>query len=122
MQAPWLIAALIATLPAASVFADDLRIRDARVKSHGFDTGGEFCSDFSLTDGQAREFFRRASKLKPDSYHRSVYLPCYVQGTGRQGGQSVDWEIRAGGTGFIKTSKGETILISCGDACDHLFK
>jgi hypothetical protein len=113
---------LTVALSMSSIGASDLHVSNVRVLSRGFDEGGEFCSNFSLSVAQAREFLRRASKLSGADYHQLAYIPCYVRGTGEQAGRPVRWEIRAGGTGFITTDAGNLILIGCKYACDYLLK
>jgi hypothetical protein len=102
--------------------ASDLRLTDVLVRSHGFENGGEFCSNFSLTNVQAREFLRRASQITSSDYHQLPELPCYVRGTGQLGGRPVEWEIRAGGTGFVTIGSERPTLIVCRSVCDHMLK
>jgi hypothetical protein len=113
------IMAVASSLPAD---AGDLSMANIRVSSRGFDAGGEFCSDFSLSDRQAREFFQRASKISPAKQHELPHIPCYVRGTGEQGGRAVTWEIRAGGTGFVAAPDGTITLIGCERACDRFLR
>lgn len=97
-------------------------ISDISVTESGIEQDGEFCSDFRLTNAQAKSFFKRATKITPVELHNKFdYLPCYVRGRGRLDGADAEWEIRAGGTGRLVTTSGQVSWYGC-TKCDDLFR
>ncbi|WP_226661796.1 hypothetical protein [Microbulbifer aggregans] len=78
----------------------------------------EFCSDFTISQEAAEEFFRKSELTSLKQLHdEHNYLPCYSYGTASVGSKSCSWEIRAGNTAELK----------CGDivkyyACDDCLK
>lgn len=72
-----------------------------------------FCSDFSLSPEQAQMFFDRAEEISSREMHDAYdYLPCYVRGKASYGGQTCEWEVRAGGTGQITCGE-RSPLMAC---------
>lgn len=63
----------------------------------------EFCSDFTLSQESAAEFFKSAKPISFEQLHDEYdYLPCYSNGTASVGGESCTWEIRAGNTAELR--------------------
>jgi hypothetical protein len=113
LAAPLLALAGCATEPLPAVALDEVRI-----DSRGFESGGDFCADFTLTAAQARYFLARSVVVTARQQHDSwEVLPCYVRGTARSASGVWHWEIRAGGTATLETPAGDTELRGCSD-CD----
>ena len=113
LAAPLLALAGCATEPLPAVALDEVRI-----DSRGFESGGDFCADFTLTAAQARYFLARSVVVSARQQHDSFeVLPCYVRGTARSASGVWRWEIRAGGTATLETPAGDTELRGCSD-CD----
>ncbi len=78
----------------------------------------DFCSDFAVSPGSAREFFKKAKPISLKQLHDEYdYLPCYSYGTANVGNESCTWEIRAGNTAELKC--GNTVhYFACDDCLD----
>jgi len=80
-----------------------------------------FCKEFKLNEQQVKVFFNKSKIIDAKTMHDKYdYLPCYVYGTLQYNNVSCNWEIRAGGTGFIQCPAKEYIF-GC-DVCDELLK
>jgi len=91
---------------------------EVRIDSRGYEPGGDFCADFSLTAAQARYFLARSVVVTARQQHDAWdVLPCYVRGTARSASGVWHWEIRAGGTATLETPAGDNELRGCSD-CD----
>jgi hypothetical protein len=91
------------------------------VTETGFENGGEFCSDFSMSAEDVSAFFSRAEIIDHARLHANFdYLPCYIRGRAMLGGSNVTWEIRAGGTGKLLMLDGQASLYGC-STCNDLF-
>ena len=113
LAAPLLALAGCASEPLPAVALDEVRI-----DSRGFESGGDFCADFTLTAAQARYFLARSVVVSARQQHDTwEVLPCYVRGTARSASGVWHWEIRAGGTATLETPAGDTELRGCSD-CD----
>ena len=109
LAAPLLALAGCATEPLPAVALDEVRI-----DSRGFESGGDFCADFTLTAAQARYFLARSVVVSARQQHDSFeVLPCYVRGTARSASGVWRWEIRAGGTATLETPAGDAELRAC---------
>ena len=94
------------------------KLVNIEVLSHGYDEGGEFCKDFTLTSKQVEWFFSRAKVLDAQLLHDQFdILPCWVRGTAQSTQGKSQWEIRAGGTARIVFENGSVVLQGCGE-CD----
>ena len=89
---------------------------NSHVLVRGFDSGGEFCKDFDLDSSQVKKFFDKAKvKTSREIHDEFDYLPCYVQGSSITEGQTVHWEIRAGGTARVTYPDGLYNEFGCTD-------
>lgn len=76
----------------------------------------EFCSDFSISQESAEDFFKKAKPISLKQLHdEHDYLPCYSYGTASVGNKSCSWEIRAGNTAELKC--GDTVQYFGCDDC-----
>jgi len=113
LAAPALLLAGCAAAPLPGAVLDEVR-----VESRGFEQGGDFCADFTLSPAQARYFLARSVVVTPALQHEGWdTLPCYVRGTARSASGVWRWEIRAGGTATLETPAGDLELRGCVD-CD----
>jgi hypothetical protein len=113
LAAPLLALAGCATAPPMGAALDEVHI-----DSRGFEAGGDFCADFTLTAAQARYFLARSVVVTARQQHDGWdILPCYVRGTARSASGVWHWEIRAGGTATLETPAGDGELRGCSD-CD----
>jgi hypothetical protein len=72
----------------------------------------EICGSFRLSNAQARRFLSRAAIVtRPELHDYFDVLPCFVRGTAEFGGYLATWEIRAGGTGTVTLTGGESFPI-----------
>lgn len=89
-------------------------LADFRVTSRGYDSGGEYCSDFTLTPAQARWFFGRAERLgATPKYDHLDQFPCWVRGTARGMDGVWRWEIRDGGSARLIQPDGAEQILRC---------
>ena len=96
-------------------------LQSIKVTAAGFESGGEFCSDFKMTAEDVLDFFKRAKIIDSANLHSDyAYLPCYIQGYAKLNDAEVTWEIRAGGTGKLLMPDGQVSLYGC-LTCDDLF-
>jgi len=98
---------------------DSNEIEITEVTGSGTDNNSkEFCSDFTVSQEAAAEFFKRAKPISFKQLHDEYdYLPCYSNGTARIGSDSCTWEIRAGNTGELRC--GTTVEhFACDDCLD----
>ena len=87
---------------------------DIQIVESGFQSGGEFCKDFSMQEKEIEQFFIEAEVKTPREIHDDFeYLPCYIRGIALDDGQIVNWEIRAGGTAEINYPDGRRIERGC---------
>jgi hypothetical protein len=114
----FLAAPLLALAGCASAPAPVAALDEVHIEARGFESGGDFCADFSLTAAQARYFLARSVVVTARQQHDAWdVLPCYVRGTARSASGVWHWEIRAGGTATLETPAGDTELRGCSD-CD----
>lgn len=67
-----------------------------------------------MQEKEIQQFFIEADVKTPREIHDEFeYLPCYIRGTALVGGQTVTWEIRAGGTAEIVYPDGRRIERGC---------
>lgn len=119
MGMPLLLVACL-QLAACGQAASVNNIGSFKVTSSGHDDGGDFCTDFRLSDEQAGLFFARAHAKTASELHEGPdYLPCWVRGTAADEASRSQWEIRAGGTATLTLADGTVHLFACTD-CDDL--
>ncbi|WP_345293136.1 hypothetical protein [Kangiella marina] len=81
------------------------------VKSHGYEEGSEWCSDFNLTSEQAHAFFSNAEELSANQYHNEYeHLDCFVKGTVSYKASSCEFTIWAGSTAGLICGDKEYLL------------
>ena len=119
-RAFFILPLLCAALMGCSQTSPAPTLTEIKITGRGADTSGEFCSDFTLNEAQARQFFERAEVLDAAQIHdRFDTLPCYVQGTAKLHGAAAEWTIRAGGTAEVHSASSD-LLFGC-SKCDELF-
>jgi hypothetical protein len=118
----WICAAALgATVACAGPAAALEGLREIHVTEVAADVAGAFCADFLLSNRQAAATLGQATRITQEQYLQQFeFLPCYVRGTARLGGDPVAWEIRAGGNGTITTVDGEVIYLGCAE-CERTF-
>jgi hypothetical protein len=118
-RALFILPLLCAVLIGCSGAAPTETLTEIKITGRGADANGEFCSDFTLNEAQARQFFERAKVVDASQLHDQFdLLPCYVQGTGKLQGAAAEWTVRAGGTAEV-SSASRLLLMGC-DTCDEL--
>lgn len=89
---------------------------DIQIIERGFESGGEFCKDFTMQEKEIEQFFRKADMKTPREIHDEFeYLPCFIRGTSTHQQNTVTWEIRAGGTARVTYPDGSQIEFGCTD-------
>lgn len=89
---------------------------DIQIVERGFQSGGEFCKDFTMQEKEIEQFFIKANVKTPREIHDEFeYLPCYIRGTSTHQQQTVSWEIRAGGTARVIYPDDSQIEFGCTD-------
>ena len=91
------------------------------VLTAGTDQAHSFCADFRLTEAQATSALHEARTITKGNYlDRFDWLPCFVRGTARASGKTVEWEFRAGGNGTLTYADGHRVFLGC-DGCRKRF-
>ena len=90
-------------------------ITDVEVREVGADRdpAATMCSGFTLDGGGVARFFSSARAItRREEHDHYNWAPCYVRGVGKMDRKAVSWEIRAGGTAWVKMPDGSQILFA----------
>lgn len=81
----------------------------------------EICSSFTLTKKVAVDYFSVAKEVSGDEFHHeSIILPCKYQGSIKIDGTQFQWEIFAGGSGYLYNKSTEKRYLCKETCCDVL--
>lgn len=78
----------------------------------------EICSAFTLGKEDVLTYFSVAEQVNEYTFqHEAIILPCKYQGIIKIGGDVLQWEIIAGGAGYLYNDKSINKRYLCGDKC-----
>lgn len=82
----------------------------------------QMCSSFTLTKENIATYFSKANEIhEQEFHHEAMILPCKYQGSIRIDGQYLQWEIFAGGAGYLYNNKTINKRYLCKkDCCNSL--
>ncbi|VAW87135.1 hypothetical protein MNBD_GAMMA18-821 [hydrothermal vent metagenome] len=81
----------------------------------------EICSSFTLTKKTVVDYFSVAKEVSGDEFHHeSIILPCKYQGSMKIDDTQFQWEIFAGGSGYLYNKSTEKRYLCKETCCDIL--
>lgn len=82
---------------------------------------GAFCEGFSPSGEQLRLFWDQKMPLTPEQWQAEYdWYPCSALGTVLDGGEVYQFEVNAGGSGYVWQHDGEKVLVGC-EMCIDVF-
>ena len=96
--------AVIPYLPSCQQFQRDRDIEVVSITSEidANDPGREMCKTSTLTKGNVETYFSVATEVDGHEFHHeAMILPCKYQGSIRIHGENLQWQIYAGGAGYL---------------------
>lgn len=88
------------------------KIVDKNVASH------EMCESFSLTENNIETYFAIAEEVPGHKFHHeALILPCKFKGSIHLHGENLQWEIFAGGAGYLYNKKSIDKRFICRNEC-----
>jgi len=115
--------ALLITLPGLQSCQHQQHVNDVTVVSMTkvIDTNApdhEICSSLALTKENVETYFSVASEVDEYVFHdEAIILPCKYQGSIRIHGEELQWEIFAGGAGYLYDKKSVNRRYLCKKDC-----
>ena len=81
----------------------------------------ELCSTFRLTKAEVIAYFSIAKEVDEHEFHyESLILPCKYHGSIKSDGSQFQWEIFAGGSGYLYNKSIEKRYLCKEDCCNAL--
>jgi hypothetical protein len=81
----------------------------------------QMCKEFNLRKADVNVFFTKAKKITRAILHDEYDLyPCYSEGTVILNNKKVNWQIHAGGIGFIKSDNTEQVYVCSEKQCKSI--
>lgn len=78
----------------------------------------EICSSFTLTASQIGRYFTEAAEVDANTFHAdAMILPCKYKGTIKISTGLLQWEIYAGGAGYLYRGESVNKRYLCKDKC-----
>lgn len=78
----------------------------------------ETCESFMLTNKNIETYFSVADELSGQEFHHeAIILPCKFKGSIRIRGEYLQWEIFAGGAGYLYNKKSTDKRFICRNEC-----
>lgn len=121
----WLIACLasIAIMGYANA-AVETKLEKITILQQGMSTSTtdadfvQMCKEFNLKNNDINVFFTKAKKITRAILHDEHDLyPCYSKGTALLNTKKVNWQINAGGIGFITLDNVEQVYACSEEKC-----
>ena len=86
-------------------------------------SGHEMCDSFKLTKDDIEAYFSLASEVDENEFHHdAMILPCKYIGTIKIRGEVLQWEIYAGGAGYLYSNKTVNKRYLCKQKCCDALK
>lgn len=86
-------------------------------------TGHEMCASFKLTKNDIETYFSLAAEVDENEFHHeAMILPCKYIGTIKIRGELLQWEIYAGGAGYLYNRKSVNKRYLCKQKCCDALK
>lgn len=83
----------------------------------------KMCSSLNLTKNDIETYFSIATEVDENEFHReAIILPCKYVGTIKISGELLQWEIYAGGAGYLFNSKSVNKRYLCNKKCCDALK
>ena len=114
---------LVASCSQASESKRNIKnLTNIQITEIGSEEKDAFCAAFKLNEQQVAVYFSEADEITSRDIHDEYdWLPCFVRGTLQSDGSVYSWEIRAGGTAELTSTKtGEVTWYGC-KKCNGLF-
>lgn len=101
-----------------SVGSDEISVLSLYKRVDEFLVGNDICDTFSMTKEQIEIYLSKADKV--DNYEfnqKAIIFPCKYEGVAEVYGDTLQWEISAGGAGYLYNAAGFNKRLLCKQEC-----